>query len=77
MLHIICEGGHPRLMEVDLLILWVHYHDILGKFTTRHWKVDTAENKALLKTPGMASTLVASVAKNQVLVTQHTTQSLS
>lgn len=66
MLHFICEGDHPKLMEVDILVLWVHYHDILGKFTSVHWRVESTENKPLYKTPGMASALVTSVAKNQV-----------
>ncbi|OQD98953.1 hypothetical protein PENVUL_c068G00604 [Penicillium vulpinum] len=66
MLHVICDGGYPKLMEADLLILWVHYHDILGKFTSRHWRVQSAENASIFKIPGMASTL-ASVAHDQVL----------
>ncbi|KAJ5753210.1 fungal-specific transcription factor domain-containing protein [Penicillium odoratum] len=53
-------------MEVDFLVLWVHYHDILGKFTSRHWKVQSAENASLFKVPGMASTLVSSVANESV-----------
>lgn len=65
MLHKICDGGHPKLIEFDLLILWVHYHDVLGKFTSRHWKVQSAENASIFKVPGMASTL-ASVANDQV-----------
>lgn len=66
MLHAICDGGHPKLMEVDLLILWVHYHDILGKFTSRHWRKKSMENASIFKVPGMASSL-ASVADEQVV----------
>ncbi|KAF7595989.1 hypothetical protein BBP40_004135 [Aspergillus hancockii] len=66
MLHTICDGEHPKLMEVDLLILWVHYHDILGKFTSRHWRIKSAENASIFKVPGMASSL-ASVADGQVV----------
>ncbi|KAJ6086832.1 fungal-specific transcription factor domain-containing protein [Penicillium canescens] len=66
MLHKICDGGHPKLIEFDLLVLWVHYHDVLGKFASRHWKVQSAENASIFKVPGMASTL-ASVANDQVI----------
>ncbi|KAJ5823594.1 fungal-specific transcription factor domain-containing protein [Penicillium robsamsonii] len=65
MLHLICDGGHSKLMEADLLILWVHYHDTLGKFTSRHWRVQSAESASIFKIPGMTSTL-ASVAHDQV-----------
>lgn len=66
MLHSICEEGHPKLTEVEYLVLWVHYHDILGKFISRHWRVKSAENESLFKVPGMASNLVSSIARNQV-----------
>jgi hypothetical protein len=52
-------------MEVDLLVLWVHYHDILGRFTSKHWKVNSAY-ASILETPGMASDLVSSIANDQV-----------
>jgi hypothetical protein len=43
----------------------VHYHDILGKFASRHWKLQSVENTSIFfKVPGMASTL-ASVPNNQ------------
>ncbi|CAI7626966.1 unnamed protein product [Penicillium pancosmium] len=67
MLHNICEGGHPKLMEVDHLVIWLHYHDILGKFASRHWRVKSVENASLFKVPGRASTLVSSIANDQVL----------
>ncbi|KAJ5648817.1 fungal-specific transcription factor domain-containing protein [Penicillium longicatenatum] len=66
MLHEICDGGHPKLMEADLLILWVHYHDILARFTSKHWNTESAEKSSISKMQGMASSL-ASVADNQVL----------
>jgi hypothetical protein len=66
MLHRICDGGHPKLMEVDLLVLWVHYHDILGKFISRHWKIQSAESASIFQVPGMASSLVTSIANDQV-----------
>lgn len=65
MLHEICDGGHPKLMEADLLILWVHYHDILAKFTSKHWNTQSAEKSSIYKVQGMASSL-ASVADDQV-----------
>jgi hypothetical protein len=52
-------------MDADLLILWVHYHDILGKFTSRHWRTQSAESASIFNIPGMTSTL-ASVAHDQV-----------
>lgn len=64
MLHEICDGGHPKLMEADLLILWVHYHDILAKFTSKHWNTQSAEKSSIYKVQGMASSL-ASVADDQ------------
>ncbi|KAL3472591.1 fungal-specific transcription factor domain-containing protein [Aspergillus californicus] len=58
MLHEICDGGHPMLVEFDVLILWVHYHDILGKFASRHWKIESAENASMFRVPGTAASLV-------------------
>jgi hypothetical protein len=66
MLHHICDGGHSKLMEVDQLVLWVHYHDILGKFASKHWKTKSAENASMFQVPGMASSLVSSIANDQV-----------
>lgn len=56
-------------MEVDPLVLWVHYHDILGKFTSVHWNTGSIEDRPLYKTPGLATTLVTSVNKDQVTTT--------
>ncbi|KAK9427691.1 fungal-specific transcription factor domain-protein [Lipomyces doorenjongii] len=53
--------------DTELLLLWMYYHDVLGRFTSRHWPHQTAEQVAITRRHKFALDNIALIPRGKVL----------
>ncbi|KAK2805124.1 hypothetical protein FQN50_006369 [Emmonsiellopsis sp. PD_5] len=68
-LHNICLQGLPKSTGTDLLALWVHYHDVLARFSVRHWRWDATVTSAVLQTTDVATKFVSPISEKKIIGT--------
>ncbi|KAK2780923.1 hypothetical protein FQN52_002020 [Onygenales sp. PD_12] len=65
----LCLQGLPKLSETDLLALWVHYHDVLARFSVRHWRWDATVTSAVLQITEPVTKLVSPISEKMIIGT--------